>query len=241
MEKTDPHRIWELDFLRGIAIISMVALHAFDDFLLLKGGQVLDPGLRFAWQRGTAILFLLIFGVAGYLSYSRNNLQLRPGFQRCLQRGASLLGWGLIITLTTAIFLREGFVIFGILHLMGIGSVMMYPLLAHKYPSLILGILFILAGNYLSGRRFTFVWLVWLGMIPEGFSSIDFFPIIPWFGYILIGIFLGGFIVPNKDPKFRWKEYFGTPIVKWVCFLGQRSLLIYLVHQPILLAIIYAV
>ena len=219
----------------------MVFLHACDDFSLLRERQVLEPILRYIWQRGTAILFLLIFGVAAYLSNSRNNPQLRPGFQKWLRRGTYLFGWGMIITLITAIFLRKEFVVFGILHLMGVGSILIYPCLSHKFFNLGLGVVFIIAGTLLSNYRFDFAWLVWLGLIPEGFCSVDYFPIIPWFGYILIGAFLGYLIYPRGVRKFRIKEYSGNPMLKSLCFLGQKSLWIYLVHQPLLLIAIYIV
>lgn len=241
MEKPGGLRFWELDFLRGIAIVSMVFLHACDDFSLLKERQVLEPVLRYTWQRGTAILFLLIFGVAAYLSNSRNDPQLRPGFKRWFRRGTYLLGWGMIVTLITAIFLRKGFVVFGILHLMGVGSILIYPFLSRKFLSLGLGVVFIITGIFLSRYRFDFVWLVWLGLIPDGFCSVDYFPIIPWFGYILIGTFFGDFIYPDGVRKFRIKEYSGNPIIKNLCFLGQKSLWIYLIHQPLLLVTIYTI
>ncbi len=240
MGKIGGPRLWELDFLRGLALVSMVGLHVFEDWLLIKGSRFLDPDFHYFWQRGTAILFLVLFGVAAYLSYIRDS-QSRPGFQRWVQKGAILFGWGMVITFITKIFLKEGFVVFGILHLMGAGSVLIYPLLPFKYWNLILGTIVILAGNYLNKLRFTFEWLAWLGLIPEGFSSVDYFPITPWFGYILIGIFLGNVFYPQGNPRLKWKDFSNQPAVKGVCFLGRESLLIYLVHQPLLLAIIYLI
>lgn len=238
MGRSDPHHFGELDFLRGIAIISMVMLHGLEDLSLLKLGRPLEGSIFNLWQQGTAILFLAIFGIAAYLSYARNGPQKEAGFRRRLRKGLMLFGWGMMITCATYLFLREGFVVFGILHLMGAGSVLVYPLLPFRYLNLILGILIVLAGNYLNGFRFNFVWLAWLGLIPAGFNSVDYFPIAPWMGYILIGIFLGNLLYPNGNPRLRLKEFSSNPFSKSVSFLGRNSLLIYLVHQPLLVALI---
>ncbi|NLY74633.1 MAG: DUF1624 domain-containing protein [Firmicutes bacterium] len=56
---------------------------------------------------------------------------------------------------------------------------MAYPLPPHKYSALGLGVLTILIGVQLGRYRFEFAWLVWLGLIPERFLSIDYFPIFP--------------------------------------------------------------
>ncbi len=241
MRNSGAPRLWELDFLRGIAIVSMVTLHALVDFSLLGGTPILTTGLRYYWQRVTAILFLVIFGIGAGLSYSKSKLPAKGRFRSWLQKGLILWGWGMVITLTTAIFFKERFVVFGILHLMGISSVLVYPCLSLKYLNLPLGVLIILAGNYLSGYRFRFVWLAWLGLIPEGFCSIDYFPVFPWSGYILIGIFIGFWIYPNGKRRFGLKEYPVNPIIKNLSSLGQKSLLVYLVHQPLLLAFAYTV
>ena len=240
MGKTGLPRFGELDFLRGIAIVSMVAFHGLGDLSLLKRGRHLEGDLFNLWQQGTAILFLALFGIAAYLSYARNGSQKETRFRRRLRKGLILFGWGMIITLITYFFLRERCVVFGILHLMGVGSVLVYPLLPLRSYNLILGALIVLAGNYLSGLRFKFAWLAWLGLIPSGFNSIDYFPIAPWLGYILVGVFLGNLFYPGGEPRLNWTGFSSNPIVKTFSLLGRHSLLIYLVHQPLLVAIIGA-
>lgn len=237
MGKSGLPRFEELDFLRGIAVVSMVIFHAYEDYLFLKEGRSLEGDWYHFWGEGTAILFLTLFGVTAYLNYIRSS-QHRSGFSRWLRKGGILFGWGVIITLVTKVYLKEGFVVFGILHLMGVGSVLIYPLLSLKYFSLTLGSLIILAGNYLSRFRFNFAWLVWLGVIPEGFCSIDYFPVIPWLGYILVGIFGGGILYSKGNSRFMFRKFSRNPFVKGVSFLGRCSLWIYIVHQPLLLVII---
>ncbi len=240
MGKSGLPRFGELDFLRGIAIVSMVIFHGFEVFALLKRGRPLEGGIFNLWQQGTAMLFLALFGLAAYLNYARNHRGKRAVFQSRLLKGAQLFGWGMMITITTYLFLKEGFVSFGILHLMGVSSVLIYPLLAFGYRNLMLGAAIIPAGYYLSRFRFNFAWLAWLGLVPAGFNSVDYFPIAPWLGYILIGIFLGNYFYPGGEPRLNWIKFSNNPIVKTFSFLGRHSLLIYLVHQPLLIAAIGA-
>ncbi|MGE5605538.1 MAG: heparan-alpha-glucosaminide N-acetyltransferase domain-containing protein, partial [Bacteroidota bacterium] len=129
MGKSGLSRFGELDFLRGIAVISMVVFHGYEDFSLLKSGRPLEGVIFNLWQQETAILFLALFGVGAYLNYTRHGSGIKAGFLRRLRKGALLFGWGMLITFTTFLFLREGFVTFGILHLMGVSSVLIFPLL----------------------------------------------------------------------------------------------------------------
>lgn len=236
-------RYWELDFLRGIAIVSMVVYHGLVDYSFLTGSPFRITGIiNLFWQDGTVILFLLLFGIGTVLSTSRHISQPKAGFKKTIRRSLILFGWGMVITVATFIFIRKEFVVFGIMHLMGVASLLQYPLRNYKYLNLGLGIVIIILGNYLSGCRFGFSWLVWLGLIPVGgFNSVDYFPILPWLGYILIGIFLGNAFYPKGVSKFCFKDYSGVPIIKSLCFLGRHSLKIYLIHQPLLLAIIYLI
>lgn len=236
MGKSGVPRFGELDLARGIAVVSMVIFHGCQDYSLLKLGRSLEGDFFLVWQQATAIFFLALFGVAAYLDYRRHGSGTRAGFRRRLRKGALLFGWGMLITFMTFLYLREGFVTFGILHLMGVSSVLLFPLLPFKYLNLAVGTVIIIAGYYLDGLRFNFAWLTWLGLIPAGFNSVDYFPIAPWFGYILIGVFLGHLLYPGGKPRFNL--FVGNPMLKFVSFLGRHSLLIYLIHQPLLLAVI---
>lgn len=237
MMYSNSQRYWELDFFRGLAIISMVIYHALVDFSYLNGTSFQITGFNYYWQEITAILFLLISGISSTISNFR--ISRESVFQKSVRRGLVILGWGMIITLITSIFIRKELVIFGILHLLGVSAILLYPLRRFKYLNLGIGTSIILLGNYLSGYRFDFVWLVWLGFMPTGFCSVDYFPVFPWFGYILIGVFLGKLLYPNGESKLPVKNYSENWLITRFCFLGRHSLRIYLLHQPLLLIIIY--
>jgi len=128
-------RFWEIDSLRCVAIVMMVTFHFIFDIYYF-GIYSLDVHSGFLWwfARLTAFIFIFLVGVSLSLSYSRTILKINYGgqknlFYKYLKRGLKIFGYGLIITAVTGIFIREGFIIFGILQLIGISIILEYPFL----------------------------------------------------------------------------------------------------------------
>lgn len=230
-------RFWEIDFLRGTAITLMIFFnYAFT--LRYFGIYSLEGGWGFWWlfPRLIAGTFIFLAGISLTLSHSAAK---DTGFKKYLLRGLKIFGYGLAITLATRLCLKSGFVVFGILHLIGVSIMLAYPLLRHRDLNLILGALVIAAGCFLSGFAFNLPWLVWLGFVPAGFYTIDYFPLLPWFGVMLIGIAFGNLLYPGGKRGFRVAEAANVPPMMILSLLGRHSLLIYLAHQPALLAVLY--
>lgn len=235
-------RFWEIDVLRGIAIIMMIIFHVLFDLNFFGIYEVeVFSGFWWWFARITAISFLLLVGVSITLSFSRLIKVKKSGkfFSKYLKRGLIIFSFGLLITLFTRIFLGKGFVIFGILHLIGISIILVYPFLKFRYFNLFLALLVIFAGIYLQQFTFNFDWLLWLGFVPHSFYSVDYFPVFPWFGVVLMGVFFGNLLYPNYIRKFNIKDRSNFSFIKMFSFLGKKSLIIYLVHQPIILLVFY--
>ena len=137
--------------------------------------------------------------------------------------------------------MREGFVVFGMLHLIGILVILACPCLKLRSWNLLMDIVFISLGIYLKNFTFVFSWLMWLGLMPDHFYAVDHFPIFPWFGVILIGVFVGNLGYHEYTWKFNFCEFSNSnfSFIRLFCFLGRHSLLIYLIHQPILITLLY--
>lgn len=236
-------RFWEIDLLRGVAIILMIAFHALYDFNYLLGYNFdLNSGMFQYIGRTSAVIFIFLVGVSLTLSRSRSvemNLPSQRMHSKYIKRGVTIFSWGLIITFLTWLFLKDGVVIFGILHFIGLSIIVAYPFLKLRYYNILIGAGLIFAGQYLGHITFDFPWLLWLGLKPYNFYSLDYFPLIPWFGVILIGIFTGNFLYPNYTRKFDIKNHSEFLPIRLLCMFGKRSLLIYLIHQPILIALLY--
>lgn len=210
-------RFWEIDLLRGIAVIMMVAYHLFYDLNYFRIYPInIDSGFWWFFARSIAITFILLAGVSLNL-YSRAEIQGSASFPRYLKRGLGIFSWGIGITVITWIFLKDAFIRFGVLHLIGGACICL--------------------GFHLKNITFNSEWLVWLGL-RGSFCTVDYFPLFPWFGVILIGISLGNIFYPECSRRFKLPDLDIFP-VRFFSFLGRRSLLIYLIHQPILILLLY--
>lgn len=235
-------RFWEIDVLRGMAIIMMVLYHLSYDLYFLGDFPIKIYSLSWTlFQRTTASLFLLLVGISLTISYSKlkSKYQRKAIFIRNLKRGIKILAWGAVITIFTFIFLTNGVILFGILHLIGVSIIISFPLLEYKYKNLVLGLIVILIGAYLSNFTFNTNYLLWLGFEPNSFFSFDYFPILPWYGVVLIGIFLGNLAYPESKRRFYIPDLSSNIISRGLSFLGKHSLKIYLIHQPIIILMLY--
>lgn len=240
--ETSSKRFWEIDVLRGVAIIMMIIYHLSYDLYFLAGAPIKINSLPWIlFQRTTASLFLLLVGISLTISYSKakEKYSRKELFLKNLKRGFKIFIWGAIITLFTFVFLSNGVILFGILHLIGVSIIISYPLLEYKYKNLVLGLLIIALGSYLSNFSFDTPYLLWLGFEPEYFFSFDYFPLLPWFGVALIGIFSGNLIYPQGKREFKMPDLSNNLFTKILSFLGKHSLKIYLIHQPIIILLLY--
>lgn len=235
-EKDD--RLWEIDFIRGIAILMMITFHAVFN-LYYFGGYGIDIDQMTWWVlgRSTAVLFITLVGISLTLSYSKAR-EVKSGKELHLKyilRGGKIFSWGILISVITYIFIGEEFIIFGILHFIGTAIIIAYPLVKYRYLPLILGIISIITGLYILDLTVTSQWFLWIGLRPQGFTTVDYFPILPWIGIVLLGIFLGNSLYPDGKRKFEFPELSNSSVLRNFCFLGRNSLKIYLLHQPILI------
>ena len=93
----------------------------------------------------------------------------------------------------------------------------------------------ILSGVYLQQQTFNFSYLFWLGFVPENLSTFDYFPLIQWFGVILLGVYYGRHII-EKTANIKFQRTFSNLFT----FLGKHSLIVYLIHQPALILLLIA-
>lgn len=235
-------RYWEIDALRGIAIIMMIVYHTIFSAVFLG---ILQISLRsvpmrlFLYPIGTTFLFLV--GVSLTLSYNhaQKKLQDHQIMRKFFIRGASIFSIGLGITLITWLFIGKGFIVFGVLHCIGLSIILAYPFLKHTSLPLLLAASIIPLGVLLRMVSWGFPWLVWLGFIPKGFSTLDYFPLLPWFGVVLLGIGFGNFLYKNGKRQFTISDWSANPVFAFLGVLGRHSLLIYILHMPVLLAFFF--
>ena len=225
-------RIWELDALRGFMILCVVFIHlCFDLDYFLGIDVVKNPFLQFCMDH-CGMSFVLLSGLCATIG------------RRSFRRGLQVFGCGIVITTVTIgmylLGMADKFIIiyFGVLHLLGV-CMMLWPLL-RKLPTAALagiGIVLVALGWWFATFRISIGWLFPLGLIGHGFSSSDFFPLMPHLGWFLLGASLGRILYREKKsllPNFPADN----PIVRFFRWCGTHSLWIYLLHQPVIYGIV---
>ncbi|MDU4959393.1 MAG: heparan-alpha-glucosaminide N-acetyltransferase [Sporomusaceae bacterium] len=217
-------RIWEIDYLRGTAIILMVIFHLVVDLTDFYGFQMeYLSGFWYYLGKVSAVLFMLLAGGSSVLN------------RKPLPHGVRILAAAVLVSAVTYWFLPAAYVRFGILHLLG--TCICLSAWLRRLPAwglLLLAVAMLALPYWLDGLAVESGLLLPLGITPAVFSSIDYYPLIPWLGVFLLGLLAGRRLYSRPQPRLR--QWPGT---KGICWLGRRSLLIYLLHQPVLLASLY--
>lgn len=231
-----------LDTLRGLTLISMITYHACWDLVYLFGKDwdwYRSDG-AYLWQQSICWTFILLSGYCFHLGRHR------------LRRGLMAFGGGVIITLVTLVTMPSLPIFCGVLSLLGAAALLTIPLdkLLSNVPvrvglamSFCLFLMFREVNNgYLGfeGARllalpeglYANFWTAFLGFPPTFFRSSDYFPLLPWLFLYWTGYFL--YRLRPEDPH---RE---LPQVPVVTFMGRHSLLIYLLHQPVVYGVLMA-
>lgn len=242
VQKKSYKRFWEVDFLRGLAVVFMIIFHFLYDlnyFDIYKINLYSGPILVYLYFIGST--FLLLVGVSLTLSYSRIEkiLSKKEIHLKFIKRGLMIFSLGLFITLVSWLYLGEGFIIFGVLHCIGISIMLAIPFLRYRYMNLLFGIILIILGIILKNFTFDFNYLVFLGFTPNQFYTVDYFPLLPWFGVVLVGIFIGNCLYVNNKRQFSLKNLDKFRFIRFFGYLGRHSLIIYFIHQPVMLALFH--
>jgi len=231
-------RFWEIDTVRGIAIIVMLFIHLLWDLQLLAD---VDLDLNEpAWHSFIIFgryLFVLIVGISLNLSYSRWKTKGRSEKSilfTLLKRGAFIFALGIGITIATYLFDPKYTIYFGALHMIGLSILFSYPFLRYPKIDLPLAVLFLITGMLMDTIEIGNPSLVWLGITSEEFRSVDYFPLLPGFGFVLLGNFIGNLLYPGFRRRFTLADLSKMRSVGFISGCGRNTLWIYLVHQPIL-------
>jgi uncharacterized membrane protein len=225
-------RFWEIDALRGLAIVNMIIFN-YSFALLYLGLSSVNLNIFYAYAIASTFIFLSGISMTLFYSQGRKN-----SARKFVARGLKIFFFGIIITIITYLAFPEAYVVFGILHFVGLSTILGYLFLKFNKMNVIIGILLIFLGAYLYSFRFDFSWALWLGFIPQNFYTFDYFPLLPWFGVTLLGISFGNELYRGGKRAFGIKDMSKNRIVRALSFLGRNSLTIYLLHQPVLILIL---
>ena len=107
--------------------------------------------------------------------------------------------------------------------------------------NLFLGAALILISQTVSSPFFDQPALQWFGLMTHLPVTVDYVPMLPWFGVVLIGIYLGQ-CLSRLNPQsllVRWQNQ--DSLSRLLALGGRYSLHIYMLHQPLFLGILYII
>lgn len=224
-------RIHWVDQWRGLAVILMIVYHFAYDLNYLNLYSVnLGDLFWFLEANFVRLSFLFIVGISLYLS-RKNYSVFSAFFKRHAMRAGILFLVAMTITLVTWFIDRSNTVYFGILHLITFGILLGALLVQKPFFAAFLGLLGFYFGAVFVEVTLEIPYLLPFGIIYPGFTSLDYFPLFPWISFVLFGIGLAHFLnwIGALNPSSKW------PQLKSLEWLGKHALLVYLVHQPILI------
>ncbi|MDP3197288.1 heparan-alpha-glucosaminide N-acetyltransferase [Tabrizicola sp.] len=223
-------RLIALDLARTLALVCMVVFHFTFDLALFG---FIDPGTMsqpfwYYFARLIAGSFLFLVGVSLWLAHGRG---IR--WSAFWTRFAKVAAAAALVTLASLWLVPGGPIWFGILHAIAAASLLGLIALRLPWPVTLALAAAIFAAAW--GPRFpTFdpLWLVWTGLAETRPMMGDYTPLIPWAAPALAGVGLAKALRIDT-----WRGSPPSPVLHTLTFPGRHSLIIYLIHQPILIGL----
>lgn len=228
-----PRRLPIIDHARSAALIGMVVFHLTFDlqmFALIAPGTIEHPAWM-AFARLVAGSFVFLAGVSLVLAHG-------DGIRwESYVRGTGLVALAaLAVSLATLVAMPQMFVFFGILHVIALGRVIGLGFL--RAPLwLIAATLAVVWAAPLLGTHpaFNTRWLAWIGFARTLPTSMDFEPVFPWLAPFLLGMLAARLDLPRRASPLAQRGLLWSALA-WA---GRHSLPIYLIHQPVLIALVW--
>jgi len=217
------NRDHSLDLTRGVAILMMIVFHLIYDLNEFGFTDIPLTGywLTTFWRYLIVFLFLSSVGISLVLAYGQKFNIVK------FSKRMALLGLAaLVVSLGTYLMFPNAWVYFGILHLIWASCLIAVPFVRAPNTSLLIGVV-ILGLGYFNLPDLSFLRVLFSNNLPS--ASVDFYPLFPWLSLVFVGIYLG------HNPWHKRIITFRSPFIQ---YLGQHSLLIYLLHQVLLFGLV---
>ncbi|MDA9357649.1 DUF1624 domain-containing protein [Candidatus Thioglobus sp.] len=212
-----------LDLMRGIAIIMMIAFHFIYDLNSFGFSDIplFTHWAGIAWRCLIVFLFLSAVGISLVIAHSKG-IKFKKFLKRLLYLGIAAL----FVSAGTYVMFPDGWVYFGILHLIWFSTIIAISFVNLPKTSLLIAAL-ILIGAIFDQPNLSFISYLLEPYLPLG--SVDYYPLFPWLSFVFIGIYLGHNPYYQKIFIFR---------LNWLEVIGKHALIIYLTHQIVLFSVV---
>jgi uncharacterized membrane protein len=242
--KISSKRFPEIDLWRGVAVILMVVFHVF--FVLDFYGIVkneMRSGFFEIFGDFVRVSFLLLVGISMAISFQKVFVAAENRWSavfRQWKRAFIVAVCALLVSFVTFFVVPDTYVRFGILHLIAVSIFILAFFAGSKWSSFVFAVFSFILGYVLKDCS-----LLILPVCGNGAVALDYFPIFPWIGFAALGIFIGrifyvekvgGFVLESLRTFISGGAVFGL-VLKMVSAIGRQSLLIYILHIPVIIAV----
>lgn len=235
---TKKNRLQSLDFIRGVAVLSMIIYHFLFDLNYFSKYSV-DLSILPIAILGVIVrlTFVGLVGISLFFSFSNNDLASFK--EKAVRKALQILLIAFGVSFLSYLAFPDSLIRFGVLHLIGLSLILAIPFVSKPKISLVLGLIISTSGIVFFPIETSIDHLWWLGFIKQPFTDLDYFPLIPWFGVVLLGIWIGHNWLEQIEPTAkkiinRIPEIMLQPFI----FFGKNALIIYLTHQLILIPLV---
>lgn len=227
-----------IDVLRGSAIIMMIVFHFCFDLTTFHYADFDFYHSRFwlNFQILIVSIFTFVMGMSFQLAH-----QTQFHWKKYYKRLGLLGACALLISISTYLVNADRFIYFGILHFIFLASIFAIPFVHLYWTNLILGAGILVLNLLYQNPAFNQIYLQWIGLMTYKPATDDYEPMVPWFGMVLIGMFFARWAITNANLGLFENWQVQSMTAKLLKTAGIHSLLIYMVHQPLLYGLFYLV
>jgi len=227
-----------IDIARACAILLMFVYHFCFD-LSDAGFVSIDFNNSAFWLNFRVLIvtsFLLLVGVSLAIASSK-----KLNRKRFLMRLLLLAAYSALVSVSSYAMFPNSWIFFGILHFILLASVLGLLFARLYWTNLLLGIALLGAGIFLKFSFFDQAYFQWVGLMTNKPITEDYVPLLPWFGVVLLGMFLGKLLFVKKalsisTTLMEWSSNKRLP--RLLAFGGRHAIHIYILHQPVFIGLI---
>tara|TARA_B110001469_G_C9628859_1_gene314276 strand:+ start:212 stop:997 length:786 start_codon:yes stop_codon:yes gene_type:complete len=249
------NRIIEIDFFKGLAVIFMMISHIgvfgnitvknlihYKKFKFNINLKIGETNMFHYIGVISHIIFIILVGVNMVSSYHKsleyketNKETPYSSFRKRNQRRALIiLVYGLVMSLLARIFFGKWYILFGIFQFIGVSILIaVYFVEDYNIYKIILALIFILIASSVKLSNSSTLYNFLIGKTKDKF--MDYFPLIPYFAYVLVGIVAGKCMYKKIN---LFNDTFKYSSLNTIAKIGQKALPIYFGHLIILFIVV---